>query len=470
MMVDRPLVAGYRRGARADRRRLAGRCRVGSARCYACLIAAGLIGSGVRDTVDDVSSVAGDSEPIVPVVVLSRVRRQPGPTCGCSAGEEAGRARPREGRRRSVSKQHATVRFERGAWTIPIAAAATARSSTANGSPARSARTARRSCASATRCSCSSPTAAATAMRSPTSGDHVVGPELARLYTQVQRARHERHPARPRRERLGQGAGRARLYPQRGPARATGRSSPSTAPRSPRASPSACCSARARARSRARPDAAGYLQSADGGTLFLDEIARPRSRRAGQAAARARDARGDAGRCARAGEVDIGSSPRATASCAPRSPARRFREDLYYRLARAVGGRCRRCARASSTSRASSSASSPRSIAALGAHAPPDRDLLRAAVAGQRARAARRDSPGGARRARRRPRRRASRGPSPPARGHAALANRRRQRRSAPRCREPRSSRVLARARRRRAAWSARPRARSACTARSSTG
>ena len=103
----------------------------------------------------------------------------------------------------------------------------------------------------------------------------------------------------------------------------------------------------------------GAFEQADGGTLFLDEIGELPLRAAGQAAARARGARGaPRRRHASRSRVDV----RVVAATQPRPAARgaatgAFREDLFYRLARRPSSRCRRCASAATTSRCSSSTS-----------------------------------------------------------------------------------------------------------------
>ena len=145
--------------------------------------------------------------------------------------------------------------------------------------------------------------------------------------TRDQRADH-------RRERHRQGAGRARA-PQRGQPRDAGRSSRSTAARSPRS----CMESRAvrpregRVHRRRSPTSAACSSEADGGTLFLDEIGELSLGAAGEAAARAAGAQGQAGRRRpTSSRSTSASSPRPTATSRPRSRAARSAQDLYYRL------------------------------------------------------------------------------------------------------------------------------------------
>jgi hypothetical protein len=70
----------------------------------------------VKDTIDDVSSVAGESEPATPVVVLVCTGTKPDVRVWPALKPlELGRDKIDDER---MSKQHATVKFDRGAWTI----------------------------------------------------------------------------------------------------------------------------------------------------------------------------------------------------------------------------------------------------------------------------------------------------------------------------------------------------------------
>ena len=102
------------------------------------------------------------------------------------------------------------------------------------------------------------------------------------------------------------------------------------------------------------------------------------ARRAAGAAARAGQAVGAARRRHRPTRAPrCASSRRPTATCAPRSPRRRFREDLYYRVA-VVRMSCRRCASAPTTSRCWCSTSCASSAATARCEvAPEDLERLR---------------------------------------------------------------------------------------------
>ena len=114
------------------------------------------------------------------------------------------------------------------------------------------------------------------------------------------------------------------------------RSSRSTAARCRRPCSRASCSGtRKGAFTGATQDRPGLFEAANGGTLFLDEIGEVAAGDAGEAPARAAGARGPPRRREHErARSTCACSRRPTATSPTRSRAGRFREDLYYRLAR----------------------------------------------------------------------------------------------------------------------------------------
>jgi len=118
----------------------------------------------VHSTADDISATAGDGEDIAPIVVLVAIGERAFVRAFQVSGELV------LGRRigefelddHRVSREHAAVRFEHGAWSSRIADRTTGPSSTARASPVRFAAAAIAWFASGTRCSCSSAMAVVT--------------------------------------------------------------------------------------------------------------------------------------------------------------------------------------------------------------------------------------------------------------------------------------------------------------------
>jgi transcriptional regulator with PAS, ATPase and Fis domain len=166
-------------------------------------------------------------------------------------------------------------------------------------------------------------------------GEAVIGPELARALDQVRRA-----AASPSLLVHGEsGSGKelaARLYHQAGPRAAGPFVAVNCAAIPEGVAERLMFGARKGAFSGAVADATGYLSAADGGTLFLDEIAELDP--AVQAKLlRALETREVVPVGATTGtRVDVGVVAASHHELAAAVAARRFRDDLYYRLARSV--------------------------------------------------------------------------------------------------------------------------------------
>src|SRR3569832_2244384 len=269
----------------------------------------------VFSSADDISATAGDGEDIAPVVVLVAIGERAFVRAFEVAGERVLGRRIGEfelGLFR-VSREHAAVRFEHGAWVV------TDRGSH-NGTFVDGARVAgevRRRGDCVVRLGHS----VFLLVRDGRGyvplprddADQVIGPELARVYDQVRRHAGERTLV----VHGESGSGKeldARLF------HAAGR----------------LLSGSRKGAFSGATDATGYLQSAHGGTLFLDEIAeldlavQPKL-------LRALENREVTPVGANAPiEIDVGIVCASHRELRTEAATRRFREDLYYRLSRAV--------------------------------------------------------------------------------------------------------------------------------------
>jgi transcriptional regulator with PAS, ATPase and Fis domain len=286
----------------------------------------------VRDTVDDVSSVAGDGEQLKSVVVLIAVGTRPTVRAWpATRPVELGRDKADDER---MSKQHATVKFERGAWTI------TDRESR-NGTFVDGERITGEVRAQGTpvvRCGHSVFLLVADGRgygdAIADEGDHVVGPELARLNTQVRR----HAPSATLLVQGESGSGKelvARLYHNAGP-RSDGPFVTVNCAAIPEGVAERLLFGARKGAFSGATDAAGYLQSAHGGTLFLDEIADldPAVQAKLLRALETREVTPVGATSPIA--IDIGIVAASHTELRTAVAAKAFREDLYYRLARAV--------------------------------------------------------------------------------------------------------------------------------------
>jgi transcriptional regulator with PAS, ATPase and Fis domain len=287
----------------------------------------------VTDTIDDVSSVAGGTgEADAPVVLLVFVGTKPEVRVwDATKPISLGRERVDDER---MSKDHAIVKFERAAWTI------TDRGSR-NGTFVDGERIigdVRARGMPVVRCGhsiflCVSDGRgydAALADR----GEHVVGPELARLHAHVRR--HAQSPTLLVHGESGSGKELiARLYHAEGPHAAGPFVAVNCATIPEGVAERLLFGARKGAFSGAT-DAPGYLQSAHGGTLLLDEIADldPAVQAKLLRALETREVM-PVGATA-AVNIDLGVVAASHRELRSAVAAKSFREDLYYRLAHAV--------------------------------------------------------------------------------------------------------------------------------------
>ena len=286
----------------------------------------------MKDTIDDVSSVAGDSEAATPVVVLVCVGTKPDVRVWpATKAVELGRDKIDDER---MSKQHATVKFERGAWTI------TDRESR-NGTFVDGERITGEVRAHGNivvRCGHSVllcvPDGRGYDAAVTDTGEHVIGPELARLYAQIKR--HAQSPTLLVHGESGSGKELiARLYHAEGP-RADGPFVAVNCAAIPEGVAERLLFGSRKGAFSGATDAVGYLQSAHGGTLFLDEIADldPAVQAKLLRALETREVM-PVGATAPV-EIDAGIVAASHRELRSAVSAKSFREDLYYRLARAV--------------------------------------------------------------------------------------------------------------------------------------
>jgi DNA-binding NtrC family response regulator len=292
----------------------------------------------MNSTVDDISDTAGDDAVDQPIVVLVAVGTTPiVRVLPVGRGLELGRRIEAGGRvveidDERVSREHAVVRFERGTWAIVDR-------DSRNGTYVDGARLTgevRRRADTVVRLGHSvfllvrdgrgyDPLPA-------DRGDQIVGPELARIYEQVRR-----HATDPTVLVHGEsGSGKelvARLYHAAGPRAAGPFVAVNCAAIPEGVAERLLFGARKGAFSGAQ-DAVGYLQSAHGGTLFLDEIADL------DAAVQAKLLRAiETREVTPVGAnapiaIDLGIIAASHRELRAEVAARRFRDDLYYRLAR----------------------------------------------------------------------------------------------------------------------------------------
>src|SRR3569833_52486 len=227
----------------------------------------------VHSTADDISATAGDGEDIAPVVVLVAI----GERAFVRAFEVAGELVL--GRRigefelddHRVSRAHAAVRFEHGAWVVSDRGSH-------NGTFVDGARVAgevRRRGDSVVRLGHSVSLLVRDgrgyAPLPRDDADQVIGPELARVYDQVRRHAGERTLV----VHGESGSGKelvARLFHTAGP-RAAGPFVAVNCATIPEGVAERLLFGSRKGAFSGATDATGYLQSAHGGTLFLDEIA-----------------------------------------------------------------------------------------------------------------------------------------------------------------------------------------------------
>jgi transcriptional regulator with PAS, ATPase and Fis domain len=286
----------------------------------------------MRDTIDDVSSVAGEAEQVTPVVVLVAVGTRPDVRVwDATKPVSLGRDKVDDDR---MSKQHATVKFERGAWTI------TDRESR-NGTfidGERITGEVRAHGIVVVRCGHSVflcvPDGRGYDGALEDTGDQVVGPELTRLYAQIKR--HAQSPTLLVHGESGSGKELiARLYHAEGP-RADGPFVAVNCAAIPEGVAERLLFGSRKGAFSGATDAVGYLQSAHGGTLFLDEIADldPAVQAKLLRALETREVT-PVGATTPI-EVDVGVVAASHRELRSAVAAKSFREDLYYRLARAV--------------------------------------------------------------------------------------------------------------------------------------
>ena len=290
-----------------------------------------------KDTVDDLSSVAEGGELVRPVVALVAIGGAPALRVFAAdaplglgreiAGEELADER--------MSREHARVRFERGAWTVTDLGS---RNGTfVNGE--RIAGDVRVRGDAVVRLGHSVFLLVADGrgyddLAHPEPGDAVAGPELSRVHDQVRRA-----AAGPTLLVHGEsGSGKeliARLYHAAGP-RAAGPFVAVNCAAIPEGVAERLLFGAKKGAFSGAQDAAGYLTSADGGTLFLDEIAEL------DAAVQAKLLRALETRevlpvgATQPVAIDVGVVAASHRELRALVAAKHFRDDLYYRLARAV--------------------------------------------------------------------------------------------------------------------------------------
>jgi len=292
----------------------------------------------VSSTVDDVSEGIGGDEPPRPAVVLVAVGTRPlvrvlPADRELALGrriEAAGTALDIDDER--VSRDHATVRFDRGGWVVVDR-------DSRNGTFLDGARVAgevrrRGDCVLRLGHTVFLLVRDARGYEVPPSshGDHVVGPELARLYDQVRR-----HAADPTLLVHGEsGSGKelvARLYHAAGP-RADGPFVAVNCAAIPEGVAERLLFGSRKGAFSGAHDAAGYLQSAHGGTLFLDEIADldPAVQAKLLRAIEAREVLPVGATAPIA--IELGIVAASHRELRTEVAAKRFRDDLFYRLAR----------------------------------------------------------------------------------------------------------------------------------------
>ncbi len=292
----------------------------------------------VRSTIDDTSSSEDIDEPSTPVVVLVAVGTRP--TAQVFPGDReivlgrridvAGRTAEIDDER--VSRDHARVRYDRGAWVI-------ADRESRNGTYVDGQRITgevRRRGDAVVRLGHSVFLLIADGRGydplPPDREEHVIGPEVARVYEQVRR-----HAGESTLLVHGEsGAGKeliARYYHASGP-RAGGPFVAVNCAAIPEGVAERLLFGARKGAFSGAQDAVGYLQTAHGGTLFLDEIADldPAVQAKLLRALETREVTPVGATAPIA--IDIGVVAASHKQLRGEVAARRFRDDLFYRLAR----------------------------------------------------------------------------------------------------------------------------------------
>ncbi|HUJ63299.1 MAG TPA: sigma 54-interacting transcriptional regulator [Kofleriaceae bacterium] len=294
----------------------------------------------MRSTIDDASSAAGGSADLVPVVVVAAVGTTPAARVFPADREVALGRRVEAGTRAAdldderMSREHATVRFERGAWVVIDRGSR-------NGTFVDGERITgevRKRGNVVVRLGHTVfllvPDGRGYDQLGDDRGEHVIGPELARLHDQVRRLADS--PTLLVHGESGSGKELiARLYHGAGP-RAGGPFVAVNCATIPEGVAERLLFGARKGAFSGAQDAVGYLQAAHGGTLFLDEIA-DLDLAVQAKLLRALETREVTPVGANAPiAIELGIVAASHRELRAAVATRDFRDDLYYRLARAV--------------------------------------------------------------------------------------------------------------------------------------